>query len=74
MSGNRSHYRDGRKLVTLHRPGTPYDDGEWALYDLRTDPTETTDIARDHPDVVKELAYDPALVARALREAAATFE
>ncbi|MFE2166467.1 arylsulfatase [Streptomyces sp. NPDC059447] len=56
MSGNRSHYRDGWKLVTLHRPGTPYDDGEWALYDLRTDPTETTDVAADHPGVVKELA------------------
>lgn len=56
MSGNRSYYRDGWKLVTLHRPGTPYDDGEWALYDLRTDPTETLDVARDHPEVVKELA------------------
>ncbi|MFE4638623.1 arylsulfatase [Streptomyces sp. NPDC056773] len=56
MSGNRSYYRDGWKLVTLHRPGAPYDDGEWALYDLRTDPTETTDVARDHPEVVKELA------------------
>ncbi|TJZ56969.1 arylsulfatase [Streptomyces piniterrae] len=56
MSGNRSFYRDGWKLVTLHRPGTPYDDGEWALYDLRTDPTETTDVAADHPEVVKELA------------------
>ncbi|KPC64300.1 hypothetical protein ADL29_12310 [Streptomyces chattanoogensis] len=54
MSGNRSFYRDGWKLVTLHRPGTPYDDGEWALYDLRTDPTETTDVAADHPEVVKE--------------------
>jgi arylsulfatase len=56
MTGNRSYYRDGRKLVTLHRPGAPYDDGEWALYDIRTDPTETTDIAADHPDTVKELA------------------
>ncbi len=56
MSGNRSYYRDGWKLVTLHRPATPYDDGEWALYDLRTDPTETTDVATALPEVVKELA------------------
>ncbi|MET9468802.1 arylsulfatase [Streptomyces sp. NPDC006544] len=56
MSGNRSYYRDGWKLVTLHRPGAPYDDGEWALYDLTTDPTETTDVAADHPEAVKELA------------------
>ncbi|GAA1166800.1 arylsulfatase [Kitasatospora gansuensis] len=56
MTGNRSYYRNGWKLVTLHRPGTPYDDGEWALYDLRTDPTEIDDVAAEYPEVVKELA------------------
>lgn len=56
MSGNRSYYRDGWKLVTLHRPGTPYDDGEWALYDILTDPTEITDVAAANPEVVKELS------------------
>ncbi|GCB44856.1 arylsulfatase [Streptomyces sp. NL15-2K] len=56
MTGNRSHYRDGHKLVTLHRPGTPYDDSEWALYDIRTDPTEIHDLAAQRPELVKELA------------------
>ncbi|WP_030255574.1 arylsulfatase [Streptomyces violens] len=56
MTGNRSYYRDGHKLVTLHRPGTPYDDAEWALYDLRTDPTEIHDLADQRPEVIKELA------------------
>ncbi|MEU5389432.1 arylsulfatase [Kitasatospora cineracea] len=56
MTGNRSYYRDGWKLVTLHRPGAPYDDGEWALYDLRTDPTEIHDRSAEHPQLVKELA------------------
>ncbi|WP_055591486.1 arylsulfatase [Peterkaempfera griseoplana] len=56
MTGNRSYYRDGWKLVTHHRPGTPYDDGEWALYDITTDPTEIHDRAADRPDLVKELA------------------
>ncbi|MFG3056874.1 arylsulfatase [Kitasatospora sp. NPDC048239] len=56
MTGNRSYYRDGWKLVTLHRFGTPYDDGEWALHDLRTDPTEIHDVSAEHPDIVKELA------------------
>ncbi|GAA2153317.1 arylsulfatase [Kitasatospora kazusensis] len=56
MTGNRSYYRDGWKLVTLHRPGTPYDDGEWALYDLRHDPTEIDDVSAEFPEVVKELA------------------
>ncbi|MGW4748362.1 arylsulfatase [Streptomyces sp. NPDC004290] len=56
MTGNRSHYRDGHKLVTLHRPGTPYDDSEWALYDIRTDPTEIHDLAAGNPGLVKELS------------------
>lgn len=56
MTGNRSYYRDGHKLVTLHRPGAPYDDSEWALYDIRTDPTEIHDLAAEHPDLVKELS------------------
>ncbi len=56
MTGNRSFYRDGHKLVTLHRPGTLYDDSEWALYDIRTDPTEIHDLAAERPGLVKELA------------------
>ncbi|MFG2585711.1 hypothetical protein [Streptomyces malaysiensis] len=56
MTGSRSYYRDGYKLVTLHRPGTPYDDSEWALYDIRTDPTEIHDLSDAHPELVKELA------------------
>nr|WP_200931256.1 arylsulfatase [Frankia sp. R43] len=56
MTGNRSYYRDGWKLVTLHRFGTPYDDGEWALYNLAEDPTEIDDISAEYPDVVGALA------------------
>ncbi|MCP2339402.1 arylsulfatase [Actinomadura rupiterrae] len=56
MTGNRAYYRDGWKLVTLHRPGRPHDEDPWELYDLRTDPTETNDLAAEHPDLVKELA------------------
>lgn len=56
MTGNRSYYRDGHKLVTLHRPGTPYDDSEWALYDIRADPTEIHDLSAEHPGLVKELS------------------
>ncbi|MFB8168912.1 arylsulfatase [Kitasatospora purpeofusca] len=64
MTGNRSYYRDGWKLVTLHRPGTPYEDGEWALHDLRTDPTEIHDLAAEHPELVKELSEAWELAAR----------
>ena len=54
--GNRSFYQDGWKLVSLHAFGAPYDDEEWELYDLSTDPTETVDLAADRPDRVKELS------------------
>ncbi len=54
--GNRSFYRDGWKLVALHQRGAPYDDGEWELYDITTDPTEVVDLAPHRPDKVRELA------------------
>jgi hypothetical protein len=56
MGGNRGFYRDQWKLVTLHQAGQPYDDTEWQLYDIATDPTETTDLAARRPDKVAELA------------------
>jgi arylsulfatase len=54
--GNRSFYQDGWKLVSLHERGAPYEDEEWELYDLRSDPTETRDLADAEPDRVKELS------------------
>lgn len=54
--GNRSFYRDGWKLVALHRRGGPYDDREWQLYDTRVDPTEVDDLAAARPDMVRELS------------------
>lgn len=62
FTGNRSYYRDGWKLVSLHERGAPYDDQEWELYDIRSDPTEVANLANDRPDLVKELslAWDEA--------------
>jgi arylsulfatase len=54
--GNRSYYRDGWKLVAQHARGAPYDDREWQLYDVATDPTETRDLAAARPDKVRELS------------------
>ena len=54
--GNRSFYQDGWKLVSLHGFGEPNDDSGWELYDLTTDPTETTNLADAEPGTVKELA------------------
>jgi arylsulfatase len=51
--GNRAVRSGDWKLVALYR-------GEWELYNLREDRTELHDLARQHPDKVRELraAYD----------------
>lgn len=54
--GHRGFYRDGWEVVTRHRPLTPFDDDEWELYDLTTDPTELRDLRAEHPDKLAELA------------------
>lgn len=56
MQGHRGYYRDGWEIVTRHRPLTPFGDHEWQLYDVRSDPTETRDLAGERPDLVAELA------------------
>jgi arylsulfatase A-like enzyme len=56
MVGHRGFYRNGWEAVTLHQPLTAFSDAEWELYDLRTDPTETTDLSAQHPEKVRELA------------------
>jgi arylsulfatase A-like enzyme len=56
LAGHRGFYRDGWEVVTLRVPRRRFDDDVWELYDLRSDPTETNDLARVHPDRVAELA------------------
>jgi arylsulfatase A-like enzyme len=56
MQGHRGYYRDGWEIVTRHVPRTRFGDHEWELYDLRADPTETRDLAAEHPDIVADLA------------------
>ncbi|MCX2962656.1 arylsulfatase [Gordonia aquimaris] len=56
FGGHRGYYRDGWKLVSLHRDPASVDDPAWELYDVTTDPAETTDLAARHPDKVAELA------------------
>ena len=53
--GHRGLYQDGWKAVTYHEKGQPFDDDEWALYDLRTDFSECDDVARDHPERLREM-------------------
>jgi arylsulfatase A-like enzyme len=56
--GNRGYFADGWKIVTRHVPGTPFRDEEWELYHIETDPTETRNVAAEHPDVLARLAAE----------------
>ena len=56
LAGHRGLYRDGWEVVTRHRGPAGFDDGEWELYHLAVDPTETTDLAADDPERVSALS------------------
>jgi len=65
LAGHRGLYRDGWEVVTRHRGPSGFDDGEWELYHLATDPTETTDLAADDPARVADLSARWDTLARA---------
>ncbi len=56
LQGNLGFYADGWEIVTRRTRQTPFAESDWELYDLRADPTETTDLAARHPEKVVELA------------------
>lgn len=55
MYGHRSIWHDGWKAVTAHTPDTPFDLDNWELYHLDEDFSETHDLAKTHPDKLREL-------------------
>lgn len=65
MFGSRGLYLDGWKAVTFHPfvdlyqegrdPDQDYDDDTWELYHVAVDPSETVDLAADHPERVAEM-------------------
>ena len=56
MIGQRGYRAGDWEAVTLHQPLTPFDDAEWELYDMASDPTQLHDLARERPEVVADLA------------------
>jgi arylsulfatase A-like enzyme len=56
LSGHRGYYDSGWEIVSRHAPMTGFSDGEFELYDLSVDPTETTDLAKSEPERVQSLA------------------
>jgi arylsulfatase A-like enzyme len=55
MIGNRGFYRDGWSAVTLRRPRTPFSEEQWELHHLAEDPSESQDLAAEHPEKLAEL-------------------
>ncbi|RMH81726.1 MAG: arylsulfatase [Actinomyces sp.] len=53
--GHRGYYRDGWTAVTVHQPRTPFSADTWELHHLERDPTQSTDLAAEHPDKLAEL-------------------
>jgi arylsulfatase len=63
MFGNRAIWVDGWKAVSLHAKRMPwdvnvvlpFDQDEWELYHVAEDFSESTNLAKQHPDKLKEL-------------------
>ena len=64
MFGSRAIYRRGWKAVTFHpvgplyddqNPNAPFDDDVWELYHVAEDLSESRDLARRHPELLRQL-------------------
>ena len=51
-AGHAALFRGGMKIT---RNGPPYGDFKWRLYNLKTDPGETTDLSKTSPEIFKDL-------------------
>lgn len=55
LRGGRAIYHDGWRAVAEHRPGTPFEDDRWELYDQADDFAEANDLAARYPERLKAL-------------------
>ncbi len=53
--GHRGFYRDGWSVVTCRQPRTPFSEEKWELHHLAVDPTESRDLAAEHPERLADL-------------------
>ncbi|MFV0253694.1 MAG: sulfatase-like hydrolase/transferase [Beutenbergiaceae bacterium] len=56
VMGQRAYYQGSWKAVAPQLGERDDDLSQWQLYDLSSDPAESTDVAPEHPQVVAELA------------------
>jgi len=55
LEGNRGYIFGKWKIASLQPPGEKLDLDNWLLFDIEADPTETVNLAAQHPDVLKDL-------------------
>ena len=55
QTGHRGFYRDGWSAVTCHGRRSPFSEDTWELHNLAEDPTESRDLAAEHPEKLAEL-------------------
>lgn len=53
--GHRGLWADGWKVTTYHRPGQPFDDDEWALFNLEEDFSECHDLSEREPERLRTM-------------------
>ena len=56
IAGHRSFRRGRWEIAAFHQPLVRFTDAEFQLFDREADPSCSTDVAADHPEVVEELA------------------
>jgi arylsulfatase len=53
--GHRGLWQDGWKITTYHEQGRPFDDDEWALFNLDEDFSECHDLASSEPERLRAM-------------------
>lgn len=55
LLGNRAITSGNWRAVAMHKPGTPFSQDRWQLFDLTNDPTEIHDLGKEDPAKLKEM-------------------
>ena len=54
-SGKRTIYHEGWKAVSIHEPGTDFEEDTWKLFNLSEDFSELNDVADEYPEILNNL-------------------
>ncbi|MBS1815770.1 MAG: arylsulfatase [Acidobacteria bacterium] len=55
MRGNRAIIDGDWRAVAMHKLGTSFDSDQWQLFNIKNDPSESTDMAKKYPKKLQEL-------------------